>query len=426
MSTNPKQPDIRLVAENEAANQPAAGPSAERYARKKDAIVSAATSLLNRRGVKGMTLADVAASVDLSTTSVTYYFRKKEDLAVACFLRGIEWFDRLTDEAFRETDPRARLRRFIELYLESNRRIREGEERPTVVFNDIRALREPYLSIVLEPYNGLFRKMRAMFQAPGIDLDRNAANARTHMLMEQIYWSVVWLARYEVEDYPRIGARMFDILNNGLAREDAVWAPLSLAEACRSPSSAQDAGRETFLIAATKLINDHGYRGASVEKISAHLNVTKGSFYHHNEAKDDLVVECFGRTFDVIRRVQSAAMKLRGSEWQRLCSAAATLAEHQVSDQGPLLRASALSALPETIRQDTVARWTRVSDRFAAMISDAITQGSIRPVDPVIAAQLVNAALNAAASLDMAVPGASRTDAATLYAKPLLMGLFSK
>ena len=426
MPANPKQPEIRLVAETEAPNQPAAGPSAERYARKKEAIVSAATSLLNRRGVKGMTLADVAASVDLSTTSVTYYFRKKEDLAVACFLRGIEWFDRLTDEAFREIDPRARLRRFIELYLDSNRRIREGEERPTVVFNDIRALKEPHLSIVLEPYNALFRKVRAMFQAPGIGLDRHAANARTHMLMEQLYWSVVWLARYEVEDYPRIGARMFDILNNGLVREDAVWAPLSLSEACRTPASAQDAGRETFLIAATKLINDHGYRGASVEKISAHLNVTKGSFYHHNDAKDDLVVACFDRTFDVIRRVQSAAMKQPGSEWQRLCSAAATLAEHQVSDQGPLLRASALSALPETIRQDTVARWTRVSDRFAAMISDAIMQGSIRPVDPVIAAQLMNAALNAAASLDMAVPGASRADAATLYAKPLLMGIFSK
>ncbi|MBU6473831.1 MAG: TetR/AcrR family transcriptional regulator, partial [Alphaproteobacteria bacterium] len=226
--------------------------------------------------------------------------------------------------------------------------------------------------------------------------------------------------------YPRIGARMFDILNNGLAHENARWEPLSLADACRTPASAQDGGRETFLIAATKLINDHGYRGASVEKISAHLNVTKGSFYHHNDAKDDLVVACFDRTFDVIRRVQSAAMKQPGSEWQRLCSAAATLAEYQVSDQGPLLRASALSALPETIRQDTVSRWTRVSDRFAAMISDAIMQGAIRAVDPVIAAQLMNAALNAAASLGMAAPGAPLSEAAALYAKPLLMGIFSK
>ena len=48
-------------------------------------------------------------------------------------------------------------------------------------------------------------------------------------------------------------------------------------------------GGFAFLKAATRQINEHGYRGASVDRISASLNVTKGAFYHHNEAKDDLV-----------------------------------------------------------------------------------------------------------------------------------------
>ena len=46
-----------------------------RYAAKKEAILAAATTILNRQGVKGMTLADVAAEVGLITTSVTYYYR---------------------------------------------------------------------------------------------------------------------------------------------------------------------------------------------------------------------------------------------------------------------------------------------------------------------------------------------------------------
>ena len=426
MSTDPNDALLQLVKDGEENAAPAQDRTSERYTRKKEAIVSAATGILNRRGVKGMTLADVAAAVDLSTTSVTYYFRKKEDLAVACLLRSIEWFDRLVSDAFHETDPRARLRRFIDLYLESNRRIREGEETPIAAFNDIRALKEPYRTTVLEPYNALFRKVRTLFRGPGSTLGRHAANARTHVLMEQIYWSAAWLPRYHVEDYPRIGARIFDILLNGLAPEGAEWAPVSLARAYETPEDPQERQRETFLIAATKLINLHGYRGASVEKISAHLNVTKGSFYHHNEAKDDLVIACFERTFEVIRRVQSAAMQEAGSEWHRLSSAAATLAEYQVSDQGPLLRAAALSALPEAIRGDMAARFTRVSDRYAAMISDGVSEGSIRPVDPVIAAQLLNATLNAAATLTMAVPGAEPSEAATLYAKPFLMGIFSK
>jgi AcrR family transcriptional regulator len=397
--------------------------STDRYARKKEAIIAAAAGIMNRRGVKGMTLSDVAESVGLITTSVTYYFKKKEDLAVACFLASIARFDALIDAALGAADPRERLKRFITLYLDLNRRIRLEEEAPMAMFNDIRALKEPYLSRVIEPYNAMFRKVRTLFDAPGYEwLDRKSVTARTHILMEQIFWSVAWLSRYDREDYPRIGSRMFDILCNGLAGEAAMWNPAPLSH----PTHAQDSAQETFLTAATRLINQRGYRGASVEKIAAQLNVTKGSFYHHNDAKDDLVTACFERSFDIMRRVQSAAMKNPGSQWDRLCSAAAALVEYQVSDDGPLLRTSAISALPESIRQDTLNRWNRASDRFSAMISDGIAEGSIRAVDPVMAAQLLNATLNAAASLMSVVKGAEKSDAAALYAKPMLMGLFSK
>ena len=45
---------------------------------------------------------------------------------------------------------------------------------------------------------------------------------------------------------------------------------------------------------------------SKVEKISEQLNVTKGSFYHHNDAKDELVVECFERTFEGISEAAKA------------------------------------------------------------------------------------------------------------------------
>jgi AcrR family transcriptional regulator len=430
MNQEPKTPPLQIIDGDGGSRALTGARTSKRYARKKDAIVSAATGIMNRRGVRGMTLGDVAAAVDLSTTSVTYYFRRKEDLAVACFLRGIAWYDALFDSAFTQGDPQTKLKRFIELYLEKSALVREGDAPPLVMFNDIHALKEPYLSQVLEPYNALFRKARTLFLGPGSELDRNVANARTHAFMEQIYWSVVWLARYHIEDFGRIAARIFDILTNGIAVGGAAWEPVALGpdtldDIYPAPRDASERQRETFLIAATRLINEQGYRGASVEKISAELNVTKGSFYHHNEAKDDLVIACFERTFDVIRRVQTAAMKAGGNEWQRLCSAAATLAEYQVSDRGPLLRAAALSALPESIREDMLARFTRSAERFAAMISDGISEGSVRPVDPVIAAQLLNAALNASASLKMAVPGGDPREAARLYARPLLMGMFA-
>jgi AcrR family transcriptional regulator len=184
--------------------------------------------------------------------------------------------------------------------------------------------------------------------------------------------------------------------------------------------------RETFLLAATRLINSRGYRGASVDKISAELNVTKGSFYHHNEAKDDLVVACFERTFEVMTRVQRLAMALPGDQWTRLSSAAAALAEYQLSEYGPLLRSSAFAALPEPIRLQMVQYSNRVSDRFGSMISDGIAEGSVRPVDPFIAAQMLNATLNAGAELGFWVPGVSQKAAPAVFVRPLLMGIFEK
>ena len=89
-----------------------------------------------------------------------------------------------------------------------------------------------------------------------------------------------------------------------------------------------------------------------------------------------------------------------------------------------MLRASAISALPEPIAQEMLARWNRVSGRFAAIISDGIAEGSIRAIDPVIAAHMLNASLNAAASARTAVRGAEPNEIADLYAKPMLMGLF--
>jgi AcrR family transcriptional regulator len=401
--------------------------STHRFNLKREAIVSAATEIINRHGVKGMTLAGVAEKVGLITTSVTYYFKKKEDLAVACFLQSLERYDVLITRSLGAADPHDRFLAFLTNFLELNRRIREGEEAPLAVFNDVRSLRDPHFTIVMTRYRDVFRKIRSIFAGPGYEwMTLKKATARSHMLLEQLFWSVTWLPRYDTEDYPRIRDRMFDIFAHGVARDGAQWQPVPLAALYRDLGDSHETSRETFLRAATKLINFRGYRGASVEKISAQLNVTKGSFYHHNEAKDDLVVACFERSFGIMRRAQSFAMRGDGDLWCKLSSAAAALVEYQLSDAGPLLRSSALSALPEPIRQNMVDQFSRASDRFAAMISDGIAEGSLRAVDPSIAAQMLNATLNGSADLPFVIPGLQGAEMGKLYAKPMLMGIFER
>jgi AcrR family transcriptional regulator len=407
--------------------QAAAVHATDRFERKRGAILDAATELLNTRGVKGLTLGLAAEAVNLSTTSVTYYFKRKDDLAAACMLRGLATLHDIASRALGETTPGAQLHALLTLYLERVRLAETGQAPALPVLADIRALGDPQRGEVAQAFMKLFRKLRTLFEGEALDwLSRGRRTARTHMLLEQLFWAAAWLPKYDPEDYGRVRDRMYDILMRGFAAEDRAWAPLPMSVHELAPKGRQETGRDTFLLAATKLINRNGYKGASVDKISAELNVTKGSFYHHNDAKDDLVVACFERTFEVMTRVQRLALGLAGDQWVRLSSAAAALAEYQLSEHGPLLRTSALAALPEPIRIEMVAQSNRISDRFASMISDGIAEGSIRPVDPFIAAQMLNATLNACADLGFWVPDVKPKAAPAVFARPLLMGVFSR
>jgi len=409
------------------AQRSAAAKSTDRFERKREAILDAATLILNRRGIKGLTLGDTAAAVGLSTTSVTYYFKRKDDLAAACITRGIDTLHGIADTAVRADTPQERLHAFLTLYLDTLKSIEAGMAPPLPIISELRALSSPRREEVASAYGRLFRKARQIFDHPDLVwMSRGRRTARTRMVLEQVFWGGAWLAKYEPEDYPRIRDRMVDIFLNGVAPEGASWEPAVIPMAKLAAREGPELARETFLLAATRLINRRGYRGASVDKISAELNVTKGSFYHHNEAKDDLVVACFERSFEVMRRAQLLARDLPGDQWEKLHACAAALAEFQLSEHGPLLRTLALTALPEQMRKVMVEHANRVSDRFASMISDGIAEGSIRPVDPFIAAQMLNATLNACAELGYLVPDVRPKAAASVFVRPLLMGIFEK
>ena len=409
------------------APRSAATKSTDRFERKREAILDAATAILNRRGIRGLTLGDTAAAVDLSTTSVTYYFKRKDDLAAACITRGIEILHAIAEEAVTAPTPKARLHSFLTLYLDRLKLTAMGAAPPMPFISELRALATPRREEVAQAYGRLFRKTRQIFDHPDLAwMSRGRRTARTRVILEQTFWGGAWLARYEPEDYPRIRDRMVDVFVNGVAVPGAAWTPAPFSMEALAASGGPTDTQETFLLAATRMINLRGYRGASVDKISAELNVTKGSFYHHNDAKDDLVVTCFERTFAVMRGAQRMAMDLPGTQWDKLSACAANLAEFQLSEHGPLLRTLALTALPEQIQQVMVEQANRISDRYASMISDGIAEGSLRPVDPVIAARMLNATLNVCAELGYVVPDVRAKAAASVFVRPLLMGIFEK
>src|SRR3546814_4912178 len=75
-----------------------------------------------------LTFADVARRVGLNTTSVTYYFKRKDDLAAACFEHTLDTLMAMLDEAQREPTPETRVSRYLAINMERFARIERGEE----------------------------------------------------------------------------------------------------------------------------------------------------------------------------------------------------------------------------------------------------------------------------------------------------------
>lgn len=402
-----------------------------RFQDKREAILDGAARLFNQHGIKGGMLADVAKSVGLVTNSLTYYYRKKEDLVCACLLRSTEAVGSAADAACAAETTEGRIRGFFDRWLALLAAIADGRHPELIVFSDMLALTPPHDVPMAEAYNQMFRRVRRLLDAPDhAPLDAPARSARAHLLLSLASWTRAWVMRYEPMDYARVGRCIADILLTGIAAPGRRLgsAELQLSAPDLAAADAADAGdgaatRAAYLRAATRMVNEHSYRGASVDRIAAELQLTKGSFYHHHGTKEDLIAACFDRTFAVVRAAQTAALSAEGSGLDRLAMACRALLRFQMSSEGPLLRITAWTGLPEAIRRDTRRTMARLGERFAALVIDGMADGSMRIVDPSVAAQMINGTLNAAAELERWVRDINADNTFELYAVPLFTGL---
>ncbi|MBB5709023.1 TetR/AcrR family transcriptional regulator [Sphingomonas xinjiangensis] len=403
-----------------APASPGEASGTKRFQAKRDSILAAAADAINEQSAKGMTFADVARRVGLNTTSVTYYFKRKEDLAAAAFEQTLARLDAMLDSALEEPTPERRVARYLHDHITRLARIERGEEKAFAILSDLRAMEEPLKSHLLAGWRNIFRKTRSIWGSGSNRAQTDLFGARAHVLLENTFWLAAWLDRYDVDEYPRVEARLREVFSHGVAGPGKVWAPQLLPLIHQEP----EPGREAFLLVATRLINELGYRGASVQRIASELNVTKGSFYHHLDAKDELVVACYRRSFDIIAETQRLAEGLPGTQWDRLEGTIATLLDYQFSERGPLLRTTALSGLPADARTTMIDRSNRIARRFAGMLSDGIAEGSIRAIDPLVASQALMALQNAAFDMRRWASAMPRRKAVALYASTLMFGLF--
>ena len=431
-----------------------------RFAEKRELILDGAARLFNRRGIKAGTLSEVAASVGLATNSLTYYYRKKEDLVVACLLRSIAALDGVIADADAHAPPgdlAGRVRMLVQRYVALLAAIEERLRPALIFFGDMRALPQPQAEPAFRRLRGhvpppaqpgacgrAFRRSGGC-RAAAAPAQRCAPGAECPQPRPAVAAAVGPRLAGPLRDqrlpprgrhHGRPAAARPGRTGPGLAGGTAAHAvaPHPLLPAAPADSDAQDADsasreatREAYLRTATRLINDHGVGGASVERIAATLELTKGSFYHHHDTKHDLVDDCFERSFALVRGVQWAALAQAdgANGWHTLLAATLPLLALHASPQGPLLRLTAWTELPGALRWQKWTTLNRLAERHAAIVVAGQADGSIRLVDPAVAAQLVCGLINGLAEVDHWLPGDTAPELQRLLARPLLLGLLA-
>lgn len=424
MLTRKNQIETPDAPARDASGRDAASHGAYRFERRRADIIAAAIPVLNGQGYKGMRLTSVAELIGLRATGVTYYFPRKEELAVACIESGYAVLNDLVAKAESEPDAGTRIARLIALFVERDAVVRKGKAPPLASFAAIRALEGEHRDRVVEGYKQMFNRVRALLDSPELaPMDHTDRTIRALILLEQMFWALTWLGDFDIEEYPRLAARMADIVLYGLA-PGVLAGPLPELAAPGANTEGRDQSKESFLKAATIQINEHGYRGASVDRISASLNLTKGAFYHHNEAKDDFVAACFRRSFTIMRDMQISARELAEPEASRLAAAVQALIRFQLGPEGPLLRTSVLSSMPPEHKAEILGHSYRISRQFASMIVDGITDGSGRSVDPMVAGAMVHAAINIAADA-RPLKMAQEPDIVARFVRPVFAGFLA-
>lgn len=393
--------------------------------RRRMEIINIAVRHINAHGMQGLNVSEVASAVGMTKANLTYYFRRKDDLVASCYDIALDAYMAMIRQAANAKTPSARVGRLVDAFFAQAAKTASGEGSPLAILGDVRALDEPLQSRIVSRFSDLLFSAAALLDRVGCKEPEILRTVpRAELLLVQLFWSAAWLDHYPVSKYPRAAKRLHDIMTRGLASPAVRWNE-GWADEARSIAGAVGCAIEPaeFYRAATRVVNIRGYRGASLDRIAEAMDATKGAIYHQFESKDDLIAALFKRSFDLMWALIEEVDRRDDTSFGRLFRLVSALVAFQASDNGPFLRETALLSLPPVMRGEVMAQWRRVQIHLSSLISDGVAEGDVRPVDPVLAAHAIIAAVNGADEINRFVPENLTFDAVNICARPILFGL---
>lgn len=170
--------------------------------------------------------------------------------------------------------------------------------------------------------------------------------------------------------------------------EASPWVPFE------SRRRARDAKREAVLRAAVQLFLELGYHRATLNDVAERLNITKPALYNYFRSKDDILFECWTLGRERVDRIVTEIDAAGGSGLLRLRRLVHAYAQTMATDYG----ASMVRFSPRDLTEDNgkIVRAAKkaIDGTFRSYIKSGITDGSIKPCDPKLAAFAIAGSLN--------------------------------
>ena len=184
-------------------------------AKKRDAILRAATEIINIKSFALATMSEIAARLDLRDAALYYYFPNKQALAYACHLKSLERLEHILAITTLDGETGAeKLEKFLRGLL-----FDAAENGPQLYFGDLSYLTEAQRNEVSDWGQRLTGDLERLIEEGIVDGSIVPCEPRlvVQMLLGMLIWLVKWVPAIQGATPDRLMAAMGVVSLKGLA-----------------------------------------------------------------------------------------------------------------------------------------------------------------------------------------------------------------
>lgn len=348
----------------------------------RERVLDAAALQMNLQGTASVDLNSVSTAVGLTRNAFYHYFKSRRELIYHSYLRANrELAKDLAQAIATERSAAEQLATLISANLADGRPER-------AVLHDLDALEPTEKEAVNRLYRQNIQGVESIL-ATGIqrgEFRQVNISMAAQMMLGMIDWARLWYIGTDrgadtiAGGRPESASVIIDILLGGAAieRNFALTNPPDLISITTRDFNAfdiEDIGKEKRLQligTASRLFNQRGIDATSIDDVAAALGATKGAVYHYFKNKNQLLLACYERAFELYDLFVEASEKSSDSPIDVLKTIMHLNCQAQANRYPPLAFQSNPFALPANYAQRALEIRPRVQKTHEAAVAQAL------------------------------------------------------